>query len=74
MRLEHNALLGGLDKLASEVRPGVSRAPIRRCANFFGKRADSSCTHMLKLVDYVRGGVRGSDGVELEHEVIVWRN
>lgn len=29
---------------------------------------------MLKLVDYVRGRVRDSDGVELEHEVIVWRN
>jgi len=65
MRLERNALLAGPGGLAVEVRPG---------ANFFVKPADSSCTHMLKLVDYVRGCVRGSDGVELEHEVIVWRN
>lgn len=74
MRLEHNAQRAGLDKLADEVGPGVFRASISRCANFFGKRADSACTPMLKLVDYVRGRVRDSDGVELGHEVIVWRN
>lgn len=45
-----------------------------RHANFFVNVADSSCADMLKLIDYVRGRVRDSHGVELENEVIVWRN
>jgi UDP-N-acetylmuramate dehydrogenase len=45
-----------------------------RHANFFVNAADSSCADMLKLIDYVRGRVRDSYGVELENEVIVWRN
>jgi UDP-N-acetylmuramate dehydrogenase len=45
-----------------------------RHANFFVNGADSSCADMLKLIDYVRGRVRDSYGIELENEVIVWRN
>jgi UDP-N-acetylmuramate dehydrogenase len=45
-----------------------------RHANFFVNAADSTCADMLKLIDYVRGRVRDSYGVELENEVIVWRN
>jgi UDP-N-acetylmuramate dehydrogenase len=45
-----------------------------RHANFFVNAADSSCADMLKLIDYVRGRVRDSYGIELENEVIVWRN
>lgn len=45
-----------------------------RHANFFVNTADSSCADMLKLIDYVRARVRDSYGVELENEVIVWRN
>lgn len=45
-----------------------------RHANFFVNAADSSCAEMLKLIDYVRGRVRDSHGIELENEVIVWRN
>ncbi|HTS11427.1 MAG TPA: UDP-N-acetylmuramate dehydrogenase [Candidatus Limnocylindrales bacterium] len=45
-----------------------------RHANFFVNVADSSCADMLKLIDYVRDRVRTSYGVELENEVIVWRN
>ena len=45
-----------------------------RHANFFVNAADSSCADMLKLIDYVRDRVRTSYGVELENEVIVWRN
>lgn len=45
-----------------------------RHANFFVNVADSSCADMLKLIDYVRARVRDSYGVELENEVIVWRN
>ncbi|HKS67590.1 MAG TPA: UDP-N-acetylmuramate dehydrogenase [Candidatus Acidoferrales bacterium] len=45
-----------------------------RHANFFVNAADSSCAEMLKLIDYVRGCVRDSHGIELENEVIVWRN
>ncbi|HTU36062.1 MAG TPA: UDP-N-acetylmuramate dehydrogenase [Candidatus Acidoferrum sp.] len=45
-----------------------------RHANFFVNVADSSCADMLKLIDYVRARVRDSYGIELENEVIVWRN
>jgi UDP-N-acetylmuramate dehydrogenase len=45
-----------------------------RHANFFINIANSSCADMLKLIDYVRDRVRGSYGIELENEVIVWRN
>jgi len=45
-----------------------------RHANFFVNAADSSCADMLKLIDYVRGRVRDSYGIQLENEVIVWRN
>ncbi|HUJ32034.1 MAG TPA: UDP-N-acetylmuramate dehydrogenase [Candidatus Acidoferrum sp.] len=45
-----------------------------RHANFFVNVADSTCADMLKLIDYVRERVRTSYGIELENEVIVWRN
>jgi UDP-N-acetylmuramate dehydrogenase len=45
-----------------------------RHANFFINVANSSCADMLKLIDYVRDRVRSSYGIELENEVIVWRN
>ncbi len=45
-----------------------------RHANFFINVANSSCADMLKLIDYVRGRVRASYSVELDNEVIVWRN
>jgi len=45
-----------------------------RHANFFINAANSSCADMLKLIDYVRDRVRASYAVELENEVIVWRN
>jgi UDP-N-acetylmuramate dehydrogenase len=45
-----------------------------RHANFFVNVANSSCADMLKLIDYVRDRVRSSYGIELENEVIVWRN
>jgi UDP-N-acetylmuramate dehydrogenase len=45
-----------------------------RHANFFVNVANSSCADMLKLIDYVRERVRSSYAIELENEVIVWRN
>jgi UDP-N-acetylmuramate dehydrogenase len=45
-----------------------------RHANFFVNIGNSSCADMLKLIDYVRERVRTSYGIELENEVIVWRN
>jgi UDP-N-acetylmuramate dehydrogenase len=45
-----------------------------RHANFFINLANSSCADMLKLIDYVRERVRTSYAVQLENEVIVWRN
>jgi UDP-N-acetylmuramate dehydrogenase len=45
-----------------------------RHANFFVNAANSTCSDMLKLIDDVRERVRAANGIELENEVIVWRN
>jgi len=45
-----------------------------RHANFFVNAGHASCSDMLKLIDDVRGRVRAANGIELENEVIVWRN
>jgi UDP-N-acetylmuramate dehydrogenase len=45
-----------------------------RHANFFVNTGRASCEDMLKLMDDVRERVRSTSGVELENEVIVWRN
>ena len=45
-----------------------------RHANFFVNAGHSRCADMLKLIDDVRGRVSASYGIELENEVIVWRN
>jgi UDP-N-acetylmuramate dehydrogenase len=45
-----------------------------RHANFFVNAGSASCADMLKLIDDVRERVRTAYGVELENEVIVWRN
>ena len=45
-----------------------------RHANFFVNAANASCADMLKLFDDVRERVRQAYGVELENEVIVWKN
>lgn len=45
-----------------------------RHANFFVNSGSASCTDMLKLIDDVRERVRTAYGIELENEVIVWRN
>lgn len=45
-----------------------------RHANFFVNTGKASCADMLKLIEDVRQRVRTAYGVELENEVIVWRN
>lgn len=45
-----------------------------RHANFFVNAGEASCADMLKLMADVRERVRAAYGVELENEVIVWRN
>lgn len=45
-----------------------------RHANFFVNVGHATCADMLKLIDEVRERVRTAYGVELENEVIVWRN
>jgi UDP-N-acetylmuramate dehydrogenase len=45
-----------------------------RHANFFVNTDYASCADMLKLIDDVRERVRSAYGIELENEVIVWRN
>ena len=45
-----------------------------RHANFFINVGRASCSDMLKLIDDVRDRVRVAYGIQLENEVIVWRN
>jgi UDP-N-acetylmuramate dehydrogenase len=45
-----------------------------RHANFFVNVANASCADMLRLIDEVRERVRVTYGVELENEVIFWKN
>jgi UDP-N-acetylmuramate dehydrogenase len=45
-----------------------------RHANFFVNAGRATCSDMLKLIDEVRDRVRDAYGMELENEVIVWRN
>ena len=45
-----------------------------RHANFFVNLADATCDDMLRLIDDVRERVRAAYGVDLENEVIFWRN
>jgi UDP-N-acetylmuramate dehydrogenase len=45
-----------------------------RHANFFVNLGQASCADMLSLIDHVRERVRTAYGIELENEVIVWRN
>jgi len=45
-----------------------------RHANFFINVGTASCSDMLRLIDDVRERVRGSYGIVLDNEVIVWQN
>jgi UDP-N-acetylmuramate dehydrogenase len=45
-----------------------------RHANFFVNAGRATCSDMLKLMDEVRDRVRSAYSIELENEVIVWRN
>lgn len=45
-----------------------------RHANFFVNKGSASCSEMLQLIDDVRERVRKAYGVDLENEVIVWKN
>ena len=45
-----------------------------RHANFFVNVGQATCADMLKLIDEVRARVHSAYGVELENEVILWRN
>jgi UDP-N-acetylmuramate dehydrogenase len=45
-----------------------------RHANFFVNAGGATCADMLKLIDDVRARVHAAYGVELDNEVIFWRN
>ncbi|MGA9186329.1 MAG: UDP-N-acetylmuramate dehydrogenase [Candidatus Acidiferrales bacterium] len=45
-----------------------------RHANFFVNTGSASCADMLQLIESVRERVRAAYGIELENEVILWRN
>ena len=45
-----------------------------RHANFFVNAGNASCAEMLALIDDVRERVNAANGIELETEVIIWKN
>jgi UDP-N-acetylmuramate dehydrogenase len=45
-----------------------------RHANFFVNAGAASCAEMLALIDDVREKVQAANGIELETEVIIWKN
>jgi UDP-N-acetylmuramate dehydrogenase len=45
-----------------------------RHANFFVNAGQAACDDMLRLIDQVRERVNENFGVDLENEVILWRN
>lgn len=45
-----------------------------RHANFFVNAGKAACYDMLKLIDDVRERVQSAYGIELQNEVIVWKN
>jgi UDP-N-acetylmuramate dehydrogenase len=45
-----------------------------RHANFFINVGTASCAEMLALIDDVREKVHAANGIELETEVIIWKN
>jgi UDP-N-acetylmuramate dehydrogenase len=45
-----------------------------RHANFFVNAGSASCADMLALIDDVREKVHAAHGIELETEVIIWKN
>jgi UDP-N-acetylmuramate dehydrogenase len=45
-----------------------------RHANFFVNVGNATCADMLQLMEDVRDRVRAAYGVELENEVIIWKN
>lgn len=54
---------------------GVGGAVVsERHANFIVNRYQATAADILRLMDIIRGRVRAAYGVELEEEVIVWKN
>jgi UDP-N-acetylmuramate dehydrogenase len=45
-----------------------------RHANFFINTGAATCPDMLRLIEYIRGRVRHAHRVELENEVILWKD
>ena len=45
-----------------------------RHANFFVNAGQATCDDMLRLIDQVRERVKENFNVDLENEVILWRN
>jgi len=63
-----------IDELGLKGRRVGDATVSDRHANFFVNAGRATCSEMLKLMDEVRDKVRRAYGVELENEVIVWRN
>jgi UDP-N-acetylmuramate dehydrogenase len=63
-----------IDELKLKGHRVGDAAVSERHANFFVNAGKATCSDMLKLIDDVRERVRAAYGVELENEVIFWRN
>ncbi len=63
-----------IDELGMKGHHVGDAAVSERHANFFVNTGHATCSDMLKLMDEVREHVRTAYEIELENEVIVWRN
>src|SRR5580698_217221 len=63
-----------IDELKLKGHRVGDAAVSERHANFFVNAGKATCSDMLKLIDDVRERVRTAYGVELETEVIIWKN
>ena len=63
-----------IDELALKGHRAGDAMVSDRHANFFINAGSASCADMLRLINDVRERVHQSFGVELENEVILWKN
>jgi UDP-N-acetylmuramate dehydrogenase len=63
-----------IDELGLKAHRAGDAMVSDRHANFFINAGKASCADMLRLIDDVRERVRARYGVELENEVILWKN
>jgi UDP-N-acetylmuramate dehydrogenase len=63
-----------IDELGLKGRRVGGAVISERHANFIVNRDNGTASDIFRLMDLIRDGIRKAHGIELEEEVIVWRN